>query len=102
MKHRLQIQNGYTATIILTEGTAMYDFNGLVTQPLVCTQAETGLAIPPGNEKYAKWYAGYIGQSCAGKKCPHLGTEMMPRDGRLVCPLHGLMADIHTLKVLPK
>jgi len=100
MKHRLNIQDGYTATIILTAGTAMYDFNGVVTKQLVCTQAETGLAVPPGNEKYAKWYAGYIGQSCAGKKCPHLGMAMLEQGDRLVCPLHGLAGDLVKLTIL--
>lgn len=55
----------------------------------------TGI-IPPNprwhkKSKYWKWVEKMKGKSCAGKKCPHLGTEMMERDGRLVCPLHNLM-----------
>jgi len=101
MKHRLQIQDGYTATIILTEGSNRYDFNGISKQKLICRQAHTGLAVPPGSKKYWKWYESYIGHSCAGRKCPHLGTEMLDQDGKLVCPLHGLMADALTLNIIP-
>ncbi len=102
MKHRLQISGGYTATIILTEGTAMYDFKGVVKQAMVFERSETGLAVPLGSEKYAKWYAGYVGHSCDGKKCPHLGMEMLEQDGKLVCPLHGLTADAATLRIIQR
>lgn len=101
MKHRLKITGGYTLTVILTEGTAMYDFKGVVNQPLVCEHSKTGLAVPEGSEKYANWYRGYIGQNCAGKHCPHLGTAMIEQDGKLVCPLHGLTADPLSLKIIP-
>ncbi|HZY38212.1 MAG TPA: hypothetical protein VFE53_16260 [Mucilaginibacter sp.] len=101
MKHRLKISDGYTLTIILTDGTAMYDFKGVRNQSLVCERSETGLPVPPGSEKYAKWYQGYIGQSCAGKHCPHLGTAMLEHDGLLVCPLHGLTADPTTTNIIP-
>jgi hypothetical protein len=98
MKHRLGIHDGFTLTVILTEGTDLYSFNCIVNQ-LTCEQKFTGLAVPPGNEKYLRWYRDYIGRSCAGRKCPHLGTAMLAQDGRLVCPLHGLTADTNTLKI---
>jgi hypothetical protein len=101
MKHRLEIQDGYTSTIILTDGSSMYEFNGIVSQTLVCKQATTGLAIPPHNQKYLNWYEGYIGHYCTGQKCPHLGMEMLEQNGKLICPLHGLTADAPTLKIIP-
>jgi len=50
--------------------------------------------------KFAKWYNSMIGKSCAGKKCPHLGTTMHERDGKLVCPLHNLIGCIETEKII--
>ncbi len=101
MKHRLKIQDGYTATIILAEGSSMYDFNGISKQTLICRHPHTGLAVPPGSEKYRNWYEGYIGHSCAGRKCPHLGTEMLELDGQWICPLHGLAGNALTQKIIP-
>ena len=98
--HRLQINDGYSATILVTENGALYDFKGIAKQKLKCVRMETGLAIPSCSEKYLNWYAGYIGQTCKEKRCPHLGTGMLEQDGKLVCPLHGLTADLKTLKVI--
>lgn len=50
----------------------------------------TGINPPTHAKNYNDWYKSMIGKSCAGKKCPHLGTIMIEQDGVLVCPLHNL------------
>jgi hypothetical protein len=99
--HRLKINQGYTLTVILTDGTNEYEFKGIGIFKIKCVRSETGLAVPEGNEKYANWYKSYAGRSCAGKKCPHLGTDMLEINGKLICPLHGLTADQDTLTIIP-
>jgi hypothetical protein len=59
-----------------------------------CRRRTTGInpVSPQGSisQMYNDWYKTYLGKSCKGKKCPHLGTTMLEVDGRLVCPLHKL------------
>jgi hypothetical protein len=54
-----------------------------------CLRTTTGLN-PPKQGKYPEWYKTYVGRSCAGRKCPHLGHQMLLVNGVLVCPLHNL------------
>jgi len=98
--HQFQIVDGYTSVVLLTEGTGLYEFKSFLQLPLKCVRSETGLTVPPDNEKYWTWYQTYIGKSCKGNKCPHMGTEMIEEDGKLKCPLHALCADIKTLKII--
>ncbi len=51
--------------------------------------------------KYAEWYNSMIGKSCKGKKCPHYGTTMQERGGKLICPLHNLIGCPTTEKIIP-
>jgi hypothetical protein len=107
IRHRLEIAGGYTRAVILTGGSNSYDFNGLVNQNLLCERKTTGLLFPVPStssdriELYAKWYQQYVGRVCKGKRCPHFGTKMHKRDGQLVCPMHHLVADADTLRVIP-
>lgn len=64
-----------------------------------CLRKETG--IPPDvSMLYEDWYNKFLGKSCAGKKCPHFGTQMITVNGKTYCPLHGLYADPETLVVV--
>jgi uncharacterized Zn finger protein (UPF0148 family) len=53
-------------------------------------------------EKYEEWYLGFLGKHCKGRKCPHFGTDMIEKDGVLICPMHGLTADLKTLKIIER
>lgn len=85
------------------EGFESY-FTEIVFKRRKCIRAMTGLCPPnryerdifgnPKAEKYYTWVDSMIGKSCKGKKCPHLGTEMLVRDGKLFCPLHNLVGNI--------
>ncbi|WP_425438149.1 Rieske 2Fe-2S domain-containing protein [Mucilaginibacter yixingensis] len=56
--------------------------------------------LSPANiEKYHAGYKSFTGQVCAGRRCPHFGTEMLEKDGTLVCPMHGLKANPATLVI---
>ena len=58
-----------------------------------------------GNRKglvYWTWYKSMIGKSCKGRRCPHFGTMMHERDGKLICPLHNLEGDIETELIINK
>jgi hypothetical protein len=109
MRHWLKINNGHTASVIVTHAQSGYIFEGIQWQSLKFERFETGLFFDPSpNEKqienrskYNEWYLGYIGHQCKGRRCPHYGTEMLEKDGNLVCPLHHLTADLETLKIIP-
>ncbi len=66
-----------------------------------CIRLETGVRPPKTKSgMYWDWYGEYVGKSCKGKMCPHLGTVMVERDGRLECPLHGLIANKETKRII--
>jgi len=108
MKHRLNVTDGHTLSVIVTHDEAIYKFQRLVPQQLKCERRETGLLFAStvderrleNLKRYEEWYAGFVGKSCEGKRCPHYGTEMLERDGKLVCPMHGLTADRATLRII--
>lgn len=108
MKHRFQIEDGYTLTVILPGGSKTYDFIGLQNRLLICERSVTGLLFPaqstnPENlAAYEQWYRGFIGKTCKGRQCPHLGTEMLEQNGTLVCPMHHLTADPVTRKIMER
>jgi len=110
MQHEFSITSGHTSAVIVPEKTKSYKFIGLVIKNLKCERLKTGLIIPehptekqrPKVEMYEKWYQGFVGKTCEGRKCPHLGTEMLEKDGRLVCPMHSLTADIITLTIIER
>lgn len=58
-----------------------------------CRRLTTGINPPANAKRYNAWYKTMAGKSCAGRRCPHLGTLMKPNEGKLVCPLHGLIGD---------
>lgn len=66
-----------------------YSVGNIVYRRLKCKRESTGI-IPPKKGKYQDWYSSFVGKSCKGKKCPHLGQEMIEENGLLVCPLHNL------------
>lgn len=66
-----------------------YKPGNIIYKRLKCKRQSTGI-IPPEKGKYQDWYTSFVGQSCKGKKCPHLGQEMIEENGLLVCPLHNL------------
>lgn len=65
-----------------------------------CKRLTTGINPPPSAKKYWDWYRTMVGKSCKGKKCPHLGVDMFEENGKLVCPLHKLIGDIKTEKII--
>lgn len=58
-----------------------------------CLRKKTGIDPPKNSILYNSWYDTYLGKSCAGKKCPHFGTQMITVKGKTFCPLHNLHAD---------
>lgn len=72
----------------------------IVFKKLKCKRLTTGIKPPDNSGKYHTWYKTMIGKSCAGKRCPHLGTMMLEEDGVFLCPLHGLIGDHKTNKIV--
>ena len=103
------MENGRTSTVIPTESEnkkkfATYlEFVKVVEKKKRCVRLTTGLPLfkLPGII-YKQWYKDYVGKSCKGKKCPHLGHKMNIVNGRLECPLHGLLGDIEKEVIIPK
>lgn len=109
------VHNGITNSIINLDGASA--FTGFTVKRMKCLRLKTGIKPPEGineltgkphAEKYWNWYKTMVGKSCKGKKCPHLGTTMHKRGGKLVCPLHNLtgcakkevIVDIKKIKIL--
>jgi hypothetical protein len=108
--HQFSIKDGYPAAVIVREYGGTYTFVRVIVKEIQCVRVETGLMIPdsptkeqkPKVDLYDRWYQGFVGQICAGRKCPHLGTDMLEKDGKLVCPMHNLMADMQSLKIIKR
>lgn len=103
MRHQFRVADGRTSAVLVKQcGT--YELIAVVKQRIKCTGTFTGLRLPESGDNaalYQQWYESYVGMICKGRRCPHFGTEMLETGGRLICPLHHLVADGLTLKILP-
>lgn len=94
---------GYTSGVVVSCDTVFSKFIGIETKRKKCKRLTTGLSMGiRKDERYSEWYKSMLGKSCKGKKCPHFGTEMLEREGVLVCPLHNLTGDILKEKIIPR
>lgn len=108
MKQQFNCWDGYTAAVIVPNSFATYSFLSISRTKVKCERSHTGLRIPehPNEkqilkvEKYNNWYKSFVGKKCKGKLCPHFGTTMLEKGGLLVCPMHNLIADSRTLKII--
>ena len=109
MRQEYCLDNGHTNAVIKTKGGSP-TFLRIEQRSLKCIHDQAGLKFPAtpterqrrNLAKYERWYSGFVGKTCEGKRCPHYGTEMLEKNGLLVCPLHELKADPHTLLILPR
>lgn len=102
MRHQLKVADGHTSSVIV-QRCSLYELMGISKRLVKCTGTVTGLRLPESGDNaalYQTWYDNYVGRDCRGRRCPHFGTEMLETDGRLVCPLHHLTADAHSLKII--
>jgi hypothetical protein len=72
----------------------------IVVRKMKCRRLGTGINPPVEAKKYFDWKKSMIGKSCKGKKCPHLGFEMIESNGLLVCQLHNLIGSIDTETII--
>lgn len=77
-------------------------YKGTIVIKRRCARLTTGLKIFNAGNPFGDWYKTMIGKSCAGRKCPHRGTHMLERDGRLLCPLHNLQGSIEDEVIIPR
>lgn len=99
-----KVIDGHTSAVITEAHKGSYILQKIVLKAVLCERNATGISIPaePDNEQkpkiemYHNWYRKYIGQICEGRKCPHFGTQMLEKQGMLVCPMHELTADLIT------
>jgi len=82
--------DGKTNQVVWEEHHSYEPVKEIVFRRKKCLRLTTGIEPPNYAKKYFDWYRTMIGKSCAGKKCPHLGTTMHESGGELVCPLHDL------------
>ena len=59
-----------------------------------------GLEEPSRYAKYKHWAKKQIGKPCANGVCPHRKAKMVLVDGVLVCPMHNLVGDPATNKII--
>lgn len=103
--HNGVFESGKTNNIIPVDGrnSSGFFFKEIVIKKLKCKRKITGI-IPPARytdkHSYWKWYDSYVGKSCKGRRCPHLGTSMMEVEGKLVCPLHNLHGNVKTETII--
>ena len=83
-------KKGRTNLILLAEKKGANYVGRIVIKRRKCRRLETGINPPDDAKKYFAWYDSMVGKSCAGKRCPHLGTTMREENGQLICPLHNL------------
>jgi hypothetical protein len=85
-------EEGKTNRILSTEVSEDWKYiDSIVVKRRKCRRKTTGIRPPSHKDStYAPWYEKYVGKSCKGKKCPHLGTTMHLVGDKLVCPLHNL------------
>jgi hypothetical protein len=89
--------NGYDIVLGVTN-RVFYPGSSEVKLKKRCQRVTTGINPPIeamvdlNKKSYIEWYKSYIGKSCKGKKCPHLGANMIEVNGKLFCPLHDLHA----------
>lgn len=90
---------GKTNTVLVVDPDKFWlthwnDFLGIEIKLKRCKRLTTGLIISFDGlsilSEYRKFYTQYVGKSCKGKRCPHLGATMIDKGDRLVCPLHNL------------
>lgn len=94
-------ENGKTNNIVSNDDTiGAWKISEIVNLKVRCFRLTTGINPPDNAVKYWDWYTKQIGKSCAGKRCPHLGTLMHEKDGVLVCPLHNLIGNLETEKIM--
>jgi len=89
--------------VFLNEIWAGHTVQNIEFVPKKCIRLSTGIKPPERrghHHSYHIWYDTMIGKSCAGKKCPHMGTTMHCRDGKWECPLHHLIGDPATEKII--
>lgn len=74
-----------------------------------CLRKDTGLDFQNlligewMDQNWFPWQKQYIGHQCKGKRCPHFGTTMIEKDdGTMECPLHGLVADRMTERIIER
>lgn len=91
-------KDGYSPNIVTK------DFGNVLSEVFYkkkkCLRLETGLAGWP-TDKFFEWKKSMIGKSCAGRKCPHYGAVMTVIDGKLKCPMHGLVGDLKKEVIIP-
>lgn len=108
MKQQFNCWDGYTAAVIVPDNSFTYSFLSISQTKVKCERPHTGLRIPahPNEkqiskvEKYNNWYKSFVGKKCEGMRCSHFGTTMLEKDGQLACPMHNLIADIQTLRII--
>lgn len=79
--------------------------NGLVKKEMPCIDSLRVLNLDKydfgDDSRYRDFYLEQIGKSCAGKRCPHYGTQMVEKENGLwQCPLHGLVGDPLSQKII--
>lgn len=95
-------KDGTTSAAITTTSKFPYiQFVGIDLKRKKCVRLNTGLNLVGSGIIYEKFYRKYLGKSCMGKRCPHLGTTMHECDGVLRCPLHDLIGDLKTETIIP-
>jgi hypothetical protein len=106
LRHYFKIEDGHTSSVIWSEGSTNYRFLAIQIRQFRCERSYTGLVLPEfqtaGMISYEQWYNGFIGKRCLGRKCPHFGTDMLEKDGLLVCPMHHLTADLKNLQIIER
>lgn len=95
-------KQGQTNNPVWTDLGSNPEFKGTVVMKKQCIRLTTGLKVFNVGNPFSDWYKTMIGKSCAGRRCPHRGTYMLERDGRLLCPLHNLQGSIEDEIILPR
>lgn len=99
-------QSGTTSWVIFDDRrNHEYNVTGIFPRLRRCHRTHTGLypflsSIKGTPPRWEEWARSMVGKPCRGKKCPHRGVEMQECNGLLLCPLHNLVGDPDTGRII--
>jgi hypothetical protein len=98
IKNKFNIKNNQTAVPVLINDSYQFKAHRIVYKRKKCIRLDTGLYLDNVHPEHSffQWQSSMLGKSCKGRKCPHFGAIMSEINGKLVCPMHGLIGDIKT------
>lgn len=113
IKETFGIKDFKTLAPVWAEHISRFRFINIRKRETLCVSTTSGMPMEQiienangyssstkASKMFIDWQKTMIGKSCAGKRCPHYGTEMIDTGDKLVCPMHNLIGCKTTEKII--